>query len=114
VIVGRGGVSIAHDIPDSLHIRLTAPFYWRVENVMKKKQMPIEAAEEFVIETDEKRFNLITTFLDKKQLNIDYLFDSTISRQSFNIAETADLIVTMYEKKIGRQASERKQESQIF
>ena len=71
VLVGRGGVSIAHDIPDSLHVRLIAPFYWRVENVMKKKQMEIEAAEEYVVDTDEKRFNLITTFLDKKQLNID-------------------------------------------
>jgi cytidylate kinase len=114
VLVGRGGVSIAHDIPDSLHIRLIAPFYWRVENVMKKKAIDIEAAEEYVVDTDEKRFNLITTFLDKKQLNIDYLFDSTINRQSFSIEETSDLIVEMYEKKIGRQISERKQKSQIF
>jgi len=114
VLVGRGGVSIAHDIPDSLHVRLIAPFYWRVENVMKKKQMGIEAAEEFVVDTDEKRFNLITTFLDKKLLNIDYLFDSTINRQSFNIVETADMIVSMFEKKIGRQAAERKKSVNIF
>ena len=114
VLVGRGGVSIAHDIPDSLHIRLISPFYWRVENVMKKNAIDIEAAEEYVVDTDEKRFNLITTFLDKKQLNIDYLFDSTINRQSFSIAETSDLIVEMYEKKIGRHISERKQKSQIF
>jgi cytidylate kinase len=114
VLVGRGGVSIAHDIPDSLHVRLIAPFYWRVENVMKKKQMEIEAAEEFVVDTDEKRFNLISTFLDKKLLNIDYLFDSTINRQSFNIAETADMIVSMFEKKIGRQAAERKKSVNIF
>lgn len=114
VLVGRGGVSIAHDIKDSLHVRLIAPFYWRVENVMKKMEMDIETAEEFVVDTDEKRFNLITTFLDKKQLNIDYLFDTTINRQSFNILETAELIVSMYEKKISRQITERKQKSQIF
>jgi cytidylate kinase len=114
VLVGRGGVSIAHDIPDSLHLRLIAPFYWRVENVMKKKSIDIEAAEEYVVDTDEKRFNLITTFLDKKQLNIDYLFDSTINRQSFSIAEISDIIVDMYEKKIGRQISKRKQKPNIF
>jgi cytidylate kinase len=114
VLVGRGGVSIAHDIKDSLHVRLIAPFYWRVENVMKKMEMDIETAEEFVVDTDEKRFNLITTFLDKKQLNIDYLFDTTINRQSFNILETAELIVSMYEKKISRQIMERKQKTQIF
>ncbi|MBK9390930.1 MAG: cytidylate kinase-like family protein [Bacteroidetes bacterium] len=55
ILVGRGGVSIAHDIADSLHIRLIAPFYWRVENVMKKKEMDIETAEEYVVDTDEKK-----------------------------------------------------------
>jgi len=114
VLVGRGGVSIARDIDDALHVRLIAPFYWRVENVMKKKAMDIEAAEEYVVDTDEKRFNLITTFLDKKQINIDYLFDTTLNRQSFNIEETADIIAGMFEKKVGRQKAERKKTSQIF
>jgi len=108
ILVGRGGVSIAHDISDALHIRLTAPFYWRVENVMKKKNMNLEAAEKYVIETDEKRFTLIQTFLEKKPLNIDYLFDATINRRSFSIAEISDMIVSMYDKKVCRQISERK------
>jgi cytidylate kinase len=108
VLVGRGGVSIAHEIADALHIRLIAPFYWRVENVMKKKEMNIETAEKFVIDTDEKRFNLIHTFLDKKPLNIDYLFDAIINRNSFSISEIADMILSMYEKKICRQIEERK------
>lgn len=106
ILVGRGGVSIAKDIPDALHIRLTAPFYWRVENVKHKKDMTMEAAEEYVIDTDEKRFNLITTFLDKKQTNIDYLFDATINRKSFSIKDISDLIVSMYELKICRRRSE--------
>jgi len=108
ILVGRGGVSIAHEIADALHIRLIAPFYWRVENVMKKKEMSIETAEKFVVDTDEKRFNLIHTFLDKKPLNIDYLFDATINRNSFSIEEIADLILKMYEKKICRQIEDRK------
>jgi cytidylate kinase len=107
VIVGRGGVSIAHDLADSLHIRLVAPFYWRVENVMKKKNIDIEAAEEYVVDTDEKRFNLIQTFLDKKPLTIDYLFDATINRSGFSIQETAELISAMFDKKVFRQIAER-------
>jgi cytidylate kinase len=113
ILVGRGGVSIASDIIDSLHIRLIAPFYWRVENVMKKKELEIEAAEEYVVDTDEKRFNLITTFLDKKPLNIDYLFDATINRSSFTIQEIADIIVSMYEKKVCRQIADRKKINRI-
>jgi cytidylate kinase len=108
ILVGRGGVSIAHNIADSLHIRLIAPFYWRVENVMKKKEMNIEAAEEYVVDTDEKRFNLIHAFLDKKPLNIDYLFDATLNRSSFTIQQISGLICTMYEKKIGSHKAERK------
>jgi cytidylate kinase len=108
ILVGRGGVSIANEIKDALHIRLVAPFYWRVENVMKKKQMDIEKAEEYVVDTDEKRFHLIQNFLDKKPLNIDYLFDATINRSSFSIQEISELIVSMYEKKVCRQIAERK------
>lgn len=108
VLVGRGGVSIARDIKDSLHIRLIAPFYWRVENVMKKKGMTMEAAEEYVVETDEKRYDLIQTFLDKKTKNIESLFDVTMNRSSFSIPETADLIVSMYEKKVHSRMLEKK------
>jgi cytidylate kinase len=108
ILVGRGGVSIAHNIADALHIRLIAPFYWRVENVMKKKEMNIETAEKYVIDTDEKRFNLIQAFQDKKPLNIDYLFDASINRGSFTIDEIAELILSMYEKKVCRQIERRK------
>ncbi len=101
VLVGRGGVSIAQNIPRSLHARLIAPFYWRVENVMHKKEMDISKAEEYVVETDEKRHQLMTTFLEKKVVNIDYLFDITVNRKSFGVKETADMIVSMYEKKAG-------------
>lgn len=108
VLVGRGGVSISHDIKDALHVKLVAPFYWRVDNVMKKKNMGIEAAEKYVIETDEKRYELIQTFLDKKSKNTEALFDVTINRLSFSVAETSDLIVSMYETKVMKQMSERK------
>jgi cytidylate kinase len=114
ILVGRGGVSIARDIADSLHIRLVAPFYWRVENVMKKKEMNIDTAEKFVVDTDEKRFNLIQSFMDKKPLNIDYLFDATINRKSYSIEEIAELILSMYEKKVNRQITERKKSKYII
>ena len=69
-------------------------------SVMKKKAMDIGTAEEYVVETDEKRFKLIQTFLKQKSINIDYLFDSTINRSSFTIQQTASLIVSMYDAKV--------------
>jgi cytidylate kinase len=113
ILVGRGGVSIANEIEDALHIRLIAPFYWRVENVMKKKGMDIETAEEYVVDTDEKRFNLIQAFLDKKPLNLDYLFDATINRSAFSIKETSELILSMYEKKVCTRINQRKTSQRI-
>lgn len=113
VFVGRGGASIAHDIHDALHIRLMAPFYWRVQNVMLKKKMTIEAAEEYCIETDEKRHNLILDFLDKKPLNIDYLFDASLNRSSFSIQELSEIIITLYERKVCRQIAERRRKEPI-
>jgi cytidylate kinase len=101
VIIGRGGVSITRDMANALHIRLVAPLYWRIENVMKKKGMVIEKAEEYVLETDEKRYKMIVDFLDKKPQTIDYLFDATLNRSSFNIDQLSSLIVTMYEAKMG-------------
>lgn len=114
VLVGRGGVSIARDIKDALHVRLVAPLYWRVENVMRKKDMGLEAAEKYVIETDEKRHDLIQTFLDKKTKNIESLFDITINRLSFSIQETAELIVLMYEKKVIKRMMQRNKIKSIY
>ena len=102
VIIGRGGVAITRDMTNALHIRLVAPLYWRVENVMKKKGMIIEKAEEYVIETDEKRNKMILSFLDKKPQAIDYLFDSTLNRSSFSIDQLSTLILGMYEAKLGK------------
>ena len=113
VLIGRGGVSIAQEISDALHIRLIAPFYWRVANVMKKMNMEIGVAEEYVVENDQNRFNLILAFLDKKPLNIDYLFDATINRKTFSVQEISDLILSMYEKKVCKQISERKKRTGV-
>lgn len=108
ILIGRGGVSITNKITDSLHIRLIAPFYWRVENIMKKKQLSIEKAEKYVIDTDEKRHHLILSFLEKKPLNIDYLFDATLNRGTFSIPELSEIILSLYEKKVCRQIALRK------
>jgi len=114
VLVGRGGVSIASQIHDALHIRLSAPLKWRVENVMKKKEMNDKAAEKYVIETDEKRSHLIQAFLEKKPHDIDNMFDATINRNAFTIQGTAEIILSMYEKKVVRQMSERKKVKNVL
>lgn len=114
VIVGRGGVSIAQGIKDALHVRLAAPLAWRTENVMRKKEMDQQTALKYIKETDEKRNDLIHTFLDKKTKDLDSLFDVTLNREAFSVHDTADLIVSLYEKKVATRMAERQKMKSVF
>ncbi len=102
VIIGRGGVAITREMTNSLHVRLVAPLPWRIDNVMKKKEMSAEKAEKYIVETDEKRHKLIVDFLDKdkKPLSLDYLFDVTLNRGSFTIDQISSMILELYETKM--------------
>ena len=44
IIVGRGGVSITRDFPNSLHIKLQAPLEWRINNVSKNYMISLTEA----------------------------------------------------------------------
>lgn len=101
VIIGRGGVAITHEMANALHVRLVAPMYWRVQNVMKKKGMIIEKAEAYTVETDVKRQKLLSDFLDRKQQSVENLFDVTLNRSSFTIEQISSMIMTIYEAKLG-------------
>ena len=101
VIIGRGGVSITQDMANALHVRLVAPLYWRVQNVMRKKGMLIDKAEEYTLQTDEKRHKLIIDFLDKKPQCIDLLFDAMLNRGSYSVGQLSSLIMNLYETKLG-------------
>lgn len=99
ILVGRAGAAILKDKPNTLNVRLVAPFYWRIETIMKNQKTSIEEAEEWAIETDEKRHKLIYTFLEKQPGNIDYLFDVTINRSSFSLEAIADQVISLAKTK---------------
>lgn len=99
VFLGRAGAAILQDKPNTLNIRITAPFLWRIDALMRNRQMTIEQAEEYAIETDEQRHNLFYTFLGKQPGNLDYLFDATINRYGFSRLQVAQLIIHMAKMK---------------
>ena len=55
IIVGRGGVAIAHDITQSIHINLEAPLEWRILRTIEKHNLPYEEAKNFALSLDKKR-----------------------------------------------------------
>lgn len=55
IVVGRGGGTIAWNIPRSLHIYLEAPLSWKAEVVSSQRHIPAAEARKFVLDRDLQR-----------------------------------------------------------
>jgi len=66
VIIGRGGVAVTRDFPNSLHIKLQAPLEWRVKGISEIHGITLEQARRAAGDIDTKRANLIGNLLGKK------------------------------------------------
>lgn len=93
IIVGRGGVSIVHDIPKSLHIHLEAPLEWRALRTSEKHNISIEEARKYAINIDAKRKQFRDYFEGKGS---DYTrFDLKFNTMTLDIDEIVDGIIAM-------------------
>jgi cytidylate kinase len=63
ILVGRGGAAITSSLPHILHIRLVAPFSFRVRHLARYHQITEEKATKQVRETDEARHRYVQRFL---------------------------------------------------
>ena len=91
IIVGRGGVAIAHDIPKSLHIMLEAPLDWRILRVAENYHITQDEAKKTAIEVDKKRREFREYFQGK---NTDYTrFDLTFNCMTFSIEEMVQILL---------------------
>jgi len=91
IIVGRGGVAIAHDITKSLHIMLEAPIDWRTLRVAENYHISQAEARKTSIEVDKKRKEFREYFQGK---NTDYTrFDLTFNCMTFSIEEIVQIIL---------------------
>lgn len=97
IIVGRGGVSIVHDISKSLHIMLNAPIEWRSLRISEKFDMTQEAARLECIDYDKKR-QLFRDYFQGK--NTDYTqFDLSINCMTLSVDEIVKIIIKAAEVK---------------
>lgn len=97
IIIGRGGVAIAKDIPMSLHINLAAPLEWRAMILSKKYDMNMDEARQFAIDTDTKRKKFRESFQGK---NTDYTwFDVTYDCMTLTDEEIVHSILAIMKYK---------------
>ncbi len=95
IIVGRGGVAITHDIPDSLHIMLEAPLEWRAARISEKYNTSIQEAKRSAIDIDRKRKEFREYFEGKGS---DYTrFDVTFNCMTLSIEEIVKTICKIAE-----------------
>ncbi len=97
IIVGRGGVSIARDIEQSLHIRLMAPLEWRINQVSKTHMVSLEEAEKRIRQVDKKR-ELIREFFEGRKVD-DTAFDVIFNYATLDEDEIIATIIRMMELK---------------
>jgi cytidylate kinase len=97
IIIGLGSVAITRDIKKSLHIKLEAPFKWRVEQAVKKYGKNFAETEKITIETDYKRDSLRKMYTPKS--DPDELFDITYNISSLSKEEIVDSIISILQKR---------------
>lgn len=91
VIVGRAGCMIAKDIQKSIHIKLIAPFDYRVNIVKDRFNLNEKDAMKKVLETDKKRHHFMTFF--NGDLPDDQVFDMILNRNKMNCLEIVGSVI---------------------
>lgn len=73
IVVGRGGVSITRDLPNSLHIKIQAPLEWRINEVSNKQMISLAEAKKKIQHIDSQRM-MIREYFGEKNVG-DEAFD---------------------------------------
>lgn len=95
VIIGRGGVAITKDIPQSLHVKLEAPMEWRALIVSEKYNLDFNKAQEFAVEMDKKRSEFRNYFYGRDN---DYTaFDLKFNCMTLTNDEICEAILKLVE-----------------
>lgn len=95
IIVGRGGVSLTRNIKDSVHIRLVAPFEWRVQAVRDRYHLTLKQAEKKTRQIDAKRDHLHEFFGGKPPDH--HIFDIVYNFKTMQETEILESIVRVME-----------------
>lgn len=91
IVIGRGGVAFSKYNKQSIHIKLTAPFDWRVSRIMKSYQLEKKEAENYVVKVDQERKQLIENFLGNTY--DPSIFDLIINRKTVQQNEIIQIIL---------------------
>lgn len=97
ILVGRASHIISKDIKRALHIRLFAPFEYRIYNIMQNNGLTIAEAEIFIHRVENERI-AFRNAIHENNLN-EHIFDVTFNRATFSDEALVDMIEFAAKKK---------------
>ncbi len=97
IIVGRGGGTIAWDIPKSLHVYLEAPLSWKTDIISQRKEMTTAQARKYVLERDMQRSKFRDFF--RAKFSDEIYYEQRFNCKSFTPDEICQLIFQAAELK---------------
>lgn len=97
ILVGRAGVATTQNLRNGIHLRLTAPYEWRLSALKKRKDFQDKDVAAFIKLHDQKKKMLIKDF-SKKDIS-EMVFDLTFNCATFSRSQLIELIISAMEKR---------------
>ncbi len=91
VLVGRGAVFAASDLPNCIHLRLVAEHGFRVKKIMSTHQLSEADAERFIDLHQKQRDDFVKRFADRS-LTDPLLYHLVINNGRLGVEEIAELV----------------------
>jgi cytidylate kinase len=91
ILVGGGAVFATQDLPNCIHVRLVAPYVFRLQKVMRTHQLSEAAAHEYIERHQKQRDDFIRRFADGQD-DHPALYHLIINNGRMNIDDMAATI----------------------
>lgn len=101
VIVGRGGVFAAQELPNCIHLRLVAPYEFRVQKIMKSHGLSQSEAEKFIDLHQQQRDDFIQRIADGS-FDDPSLYHLVFNNGQLSVDEIATLVEEYMQKKVSK------------
>jgi len=98
VVIGRGGCCIASDLSNGFHIRVTAPFEWRVNQISSFFSTPREETEKRIRLIDSEREAFIKNYFNRDISDPD-LYDLVLNQERLSMDVMAQIVVSAMKEK---------------
>ena len=93
ILVSRGSHLLTQDLKTALHVRLTGPREWRIQNIAEERGLSHDEAVLTIDQAEKERQHYLSTYFVMDPAH-PFSFDLAVDNSRFNVAQVAELIFT--------------------